>query len=594
MSSLFSTSKFARLAALLLALCACFHDRARAEAVNIPGVQVDSRSGIDLRISSCFKELTPAGFATLQIYIHNTSGQPRTWQFTFNSTSIGEDRFESNRDVTVPDNTEQTFEVLVPLPASTNPSYSYFTTNLQISVSGYGIVNNTAGMNTSYSTGRNLTDFILMSQALQVHSWGPLDQACTNQGLELAGSEFDPNYLPTDWRGYIGAGSLWITESEYHDLDPAPRNALREWILQGGTLVICTTSPHKQSDFGFQDEHPGYGHVKIVQWDGHELETFKVIPLITTRDHSLAANIANGYESRWDLANAVGHLIFNGWFIMLFVIGFGLVIGPVNLFRFAKSGRRHRLFWTTPLISIAGSVLLALVIVLQDGFGGSGRRLVLVELMPGDNDAIVTQEQVSRTGLLLSTRFDTEDKIFISPITNIVRPTGSYSTAAIKSKARTYVMDGKACSGDWFASRSVQAQLIQVIRPSRSRVEITAGTGGGAPSLLSSIENDLDRVFYIDADGKYWQSGGIAVGQKKTMTPATERDFDEWFASNTDAAGARITYQLGQSTKRRGYFYAVANEAGKDAVPTMPSIHWGDSKTIYLGPCAGDTGAVNP
>ena len=365
-------------------------------------------------------------------------------------------------------------------------------------------------------------------------------------------------------------------------------------IVQWGTLVICSTTPHQPADFGFHDDRPGYGHVRLIQWDGAVswIRT-RFCRFIISREHSLATSLAGGYESNWDLALQVGQLQFSGVFIMLFVLGFGLVIGPLNLFRFARSGKRHRLFWTTPLISIAGSLLLAVVIYLQDGIGGTGKRMVLVQLIPGDSEEVIAQEQISRTGLLISSRFATEDRIFISPISNIAPFTGPYSSG-VKFKARTYNITGADCSGDWFASRSVQAQLIEAIRPSRARVEIIPSANGAPPALLSSIENDLQQVFYIDDDGKYWEAGETRVGEKKPLRPSTQSDFDKWLGSNSGGAGARIKYLLSQGTRRRGYFYAAADDSGNDAVATLTSIYWGNTKTIYLGPCAGDTSGVKP
>lgn len=585
-------SKPVWLAVLAAFACLLLHARAPAEAPGIPGIEVDPHSGVEMKVTTSFKELTPSGFATLQVYVHNASGQPRTWTFDFNSSSSGVDHFHATKAITVQNNTEQTFELLVPLASSANPSYSYIMSNLQIGVSGYGVVAGTAGLGSSGSSGRTPTDFVLISQVLNERSWGPLEKTCTAKGSELTGAEFDPHYLPTDWRGYLGVGTLWITDSEYQGLDPVPRNAVREWITQGGTLVICSTAQRQATDFGFHDDRPGYGHVRLVQWDGRELDSGVVLPLILPREHSIGASLAGGYNGRWDMATSIGDVKFSGAFIMLFVLGFGLVIGPLNLFRFAKSGKRHRLFWTTPLISIAGSLLLTLVIFLQDGLGGTGSRLVLVQLNSGDNEAMIAQEQISRTGLLISSGFTTEDRIFISPISNLAYT--SPHSAGMKFKPRLYTINGPSCGGDWFASRSVQAQLIEAIRPSRSRIEIIPAANGASPALLSSIENDLLQVFYIDGDGKYWMADETRVGEKKPLRPSTEADFDQWLDSNTSGAGGRIKYLLGQGARRRGYFYAVANDSGNDAVATLTSIRWGNTKTIYLGPCAGETGGVKP
>lgn len=576
-----SMSHLLRMAALALCLAFAMPPAARAEVV-IPGVEMSPHSGIDMKFTSVFKLIPQAGYATLQIYIRNNSGQPHSWTFQFVGNSYPQ-VFRCERTLTVADKAEQTFEVLVPLGITNNTSYS--SNNIQISVNGYGIDKGTTNYNSSSSSGRSLTDFILMSQSLTVHSWGPLDKACEDKGLELLGCEFNPNYLPTDWRSYLGVKTMWITDTEWRGLDPIPRNAIRDWVFQGGWLTICSTNDAKAADYGFADGLPGYGRVFVEKWDGRELVPGRVVSQISSRDHSLVEHLASGYQTRWDLMGDIARMQFNGVFILLFVVCFGVVIGPLNFFWFAKTGRRHRLFWTIPLISVAGSLLLAGVIILEDGFGGEGNRMVLVQLLPGENEALITQEQISRTGLLISGDFKTEEKLFIVPISNLA-PIPSFPGMTSKGNHGTYTNNPLDCAGDWFVSRSVQAQVMQVTRPSRSRMELIPGANGGAPTLLSSVENNLTHVFYIDDSGHFWSTGEMRVGEKRTLQPSTEMEFTQWIRSSTTQAGARINFLLDQAHRRGGYFYASAEDAKNEAVATLPGIRWNKAATIYLGPCA--------
>src|SRR5690606_21574539 len=92
------------------------------------------------------------------------------------------------------------------------------------------------------------------------------------------------------------------------------------------------------------------------------------------------ASIASDFSTSWPLQQSYGSQEFRyGLFIGVLVL-FAIIVGPVNLFVFAKVGKRHRLFITTPIISLATSLLLVGLIILQDGFGGSGFRRVLMEV----------------------------------------------------------------------------------------------------------------------------------------------------------------------------------------------------------------------
>ena len=107
----------------------------------------------------------------------------------------------------------------------------------------------------------------------------------------------------------------------------------------------------------------------------------------------------------WKLRDAVAAPSLRALLVFGFIVAFGILVGPVNLYWLAGPKRRQRLFWTTPLISLAGSALLVALMILQDGVGGSGTRRVLAVMLPEQNKLALVQEQISRTGVLLGRSF---------------------------------------------------------------------------------------------------------------------------------------------------------------------------------------------
>ena len=183
------------------------------------------------------------------------------------------------------------------------------------------------------------------------------------------------------------------------------------------------------------------------------------------------------------MTKSVGPIPINAPFLILFIGLFAAVAGPVNLFVLAPATRRHRLFWTTPLISCAATLLLVAVILWQDGFGGRGERVMVTRLFPGQRQAVVMQEQVARTGVLLSRRFTVPEDLVLSPLKT--PGTGS----------RSYEQSGWAYGGDWFTSRSVQAQRAEAIVPSRAEIQLLPATAADAPPVVvSSIPATLREI----------------------------------------------------------------------------------------------------
>src|SRR5205085_2062238 len=125
-----------------------------------------------------------------------------------------------------------------------------------------------------------------------------------------------------------------------------------------------------------------------------------------------------------------------------------------NLFLLAPPGKRHRLFFTTPLLSVLGAVAVAGAIVFQDGFGGDGARRALVVFVPGENEAAIFQEQATHTGFLMRREFPLEDGLLCAVI-----PTEEALLINPTTPAQ-FVRDKGRATGDWFRNRARQAHLL--------------------------------------------------------------------------------------------------------------------------------------
>ena len=125
---------------------------------------------------------------------------------------------------------------------------------------------------------------------------------------------------------------------------------------------------------------------------------------------------SNGYSTNWPLHEKLGTQDFGTLITALLLVAFAVLVGPVNFFVFAGQGRRHRLFFTTPLISLGMSALLILYIVMKDGFGGDGYRVVLREVDQQENNSHLIQEQICRTGMLFSGSFELDNDLTITQV----------------------------------------------------------------------------------------------------------------------------------------------------------------------------------
>jgi hypothetical protein len=285
-------------------------------------------------------------------------------------------------------------------------------------------------------------------------------------------------------------------------------------------------------------------------------------------------------EPGWPIFKQMKEIGGSHTLILSFVLLFGTMVGPVNLFWLAPSNRRHRLFITTPLISLAGSLVLGALIFLKDGTGGSGIRFTAIQIFPEAHEENVIQEQIVRTGLLLGSRFTTSEDVAATPL--ILR-------------ARRFTRDdqqlsvsGKTYSGDWFRSRYTQAMQMKAVRPTRASITVVGHTSSGAPEIVSSIETSLETLVIADADKKLWEANDVPTGQKVTMHPADPKAVKQWWrdALNPAREGTRkhIADAIGANLdKLEGSFCASTGEGKNAMLGTLGSIHWQKSPTVYIG-----------
>jgi hypothetical protein len=402
-------------------------------------------------------------------------------------------------------------------------------------------------------------------------------------GLDLARA-------PDDWRGWSTFSSLLFDESEWIAMSAGQRKALLDWVGLGGRagLVVADASAGRLDRIGLPAADPdgrrrvGAGEIIALKSDGDTLDTVEVDRFLTGRRvHPKSDRLGDYLDtstgfSKWadgfrKLFDVFGPRRLPMAAILGFLAIFGLVAGPLNVMVLAGPGRRSRMFWTTPLISLAATAFLLGLMFLRDGVGGAGVRRVLGLLMPEQNGMAIIQEQFSRTGVLVGGSFPIREPSWMRPLGDLDVDEGLLE------------IDGRQRQGDWFKSRSDQAHLLETVRPSRAKVEFVAG-GDGKPAVISSIEVPLDRLFVIDEKGTYWTAADVGTGERKPLERSDADTYGRWFDGIASDAGPIRKAALDAVRNRRGHAYAEATGAAKVAVQTLGAIRWVDDKAAFVGP----------
>lgn len=588
------------LGALLLVAAA-----ARAQQ-NIVNEDLDPASGTRVQVRSVFDPLPPSGYAPMRIVATNGTRRDARWSFDFHSQTQHyrrQSEHDSSFALDVPARSTQSALFLVPLAVDYAASSSGGSGHmLRVGISGTGFdeapkfehENRSSGF-PSLALSESLAEFSITQLNKEVEAKLSSGHGRYYGGTMSFGCRFEPADLPDSWLGYSGFDFVLLSGADWQKLKPAVKRALYEWVRLGGNLHVYLSPGTYSESLGLPDiasagaHSVSLGKIVTLSWDGRTLPAFQTVSRYWSEEqrlHSLALH--HSKTGDWPLLGLLGTRSFASWQVIVFLVIFGLLVGPVNLFVLAPAGRRHKLFVTTPLLSIGASLVMVVLILLQDGTGGVGRRFVVVDLEPDEAAAYVTQEQVSRTGVLLGAGFEMRQPVLVEPLVMPDTPWAKLKNTP-GGQPTNLIQDGQERRGNFFQSRAEQGQVLRAAVSTRARLELKTGAApDAAPTLISALGFTVEELFYTDAAGAHWRlEKPLSTGQSATLVKADAVAKNPWLDAALDPAVSSLRKVLNDATtNRRSFFIAKARKAPDFTLGTLSSIRWEDDRIVIFGPVA--------
>jgi hypothetical protein len=454
-----------------------------------------------------------------------------------------------------------------PLPAILVRGFGGQNYNLSVELTGPGLpVGARQSLSGSLNAGQGATPPLATSAATDPILRGQFTTISGAAGTPLL-TLVDPATVPADWRVWSSFHSVVFTESEFAALDGARQSALRGWVAMGGSLDLV----QPDADAAPREQRLGAGVIRSVPaLNGRPVADLAPLLHLETAGNGLPERATLDLKET-TLGTEVADTGSSATWLITFLLLFAALIGPVNLWVFARGNHRHRLFWTTPALSLLGGLTLALVILVQDGIGGEGQRAAIVALVPGQNQAAIFQEQAARTGYLTQRAFNLADDVLLAglPVEGIVAP------------VRRQTREGGRAAGDWFLNRSRQAHLLRQLVPNRGRVEQVGSGANGAPVVESSLPVELKSFVLVDAQGRRWGAPEILPGKATTLTPAPDSARLSAALLGGSAAFSQVLEAV--TTDTAGRWMAYGGTSALAPIETLPSITWKESRVAYTG-----------
>jgi hypothetical protein len=567
------------------------------------GLAIDPTSGISVTTFTPFQDIPAFGNHPVEITIRNHSSRVGSWKVHAMMYSEGT-QVDFAQEITVQPKTTGSVTLLVPVRnwklAPDSSTYSWRSASLRISMTGPGIE---GGELSGYfqsersSTGSQLPSIPYTVISDSLIDWNSAKKDTVSLGKSFRGGVTAADRLPTDWRAYSGVSALVLDQIEFARAPTAVRESIDTFVRFGGDLLLVEAqtsgTPYQLS----YNEGHGAGRILRVQGSGDLMQFLSD----TTREQSFH----NTGSVLYSEANT-GVLKENPapgrqmGFVLLVIALYALMVGPVNLYLLAPDPHRYRLYFTTPLIALVTTWLLWISIIVKDGFGGSGGRAAMVHLLPSSQRALILQEQVSSTGILLSESFTTPDsklsEWYEVPAEFGDRyaggPPKSGQTGAITGYVQApslqparWNIEGNTYTNGWFETRRRKVHLTRSVQPTRASVEVTS-SANGAPKLRSSINSILDRVLYVDRTGRNWTAEQVRPGEAVTLQSLPSHDSSvpsQLRSSIKEHFGPSSWNVLADQFGRPGTFVAIGAGGAEFMTDSHPSIRWRDGMVVFHG-----------
>ena len=552
---------------------------------------LDERDGSRIEIRSVFDPLPSSGYAPLRIVATNGSGRDAVWHVEFNSQTQdyrNNNVHRSEVNLSLPARSTQTALFLAPLAVDYGDSSGYGQSGHVFSGSVTGPVVRSFS---SYSNRNAGFPAIAISKTLADGSLDRLNDelerkqkavSSPSRGDQVFGSRFVPADLPEDWLAFSGFDYLMLTDTDWQSLRPGSRNALLQWVRLGGRLHFYVTKL-PANGLPANDKAFSLGQIETLTWNGRSIPADETVARYWQGVERLEQlRLEHTRDSDWGPLAALGKRSFNSWQVIVFLVLFGVLVGPVNLYILAPSGRRHRLFLTTPLLSLGASLAMVGIILLQDGIGGIGARIVFINVEPAETTAYVTQKQTSRTGVLLGAGFELKQPALVEPLALPASDWVKLKTTH-DSQPVNLTLQATSRGGNFFQSRTEQAQMIRAAVSTRARLEVLPGaTPDAPPTLVSALGFTLDELYYAGPDGKMWMlKSPLTTGQKAELTVVEPGQMRAWWYKQSADLQNDSLEKLVDSLPN--HFFATAKSAPGFTQDTLSAIRWQEDKILVYG-----------
>ena len=337
----------------------------------------------------------------------------------------------------------------------------------------------------------------------------------------LARSDYETAAWSDNWLSYSCFDGLILTADDMADAPGPVREAIRRYVECGGALVITGSdripngwrASQIQMVEGMKEFAVGFGCMVLYPETNLKQLTVPALEVfwrIWTATHIPWRGLENSGDAnkQFPVIESV-NVPVRGMFF--FLLGFSLLIGPINLIILSRMKRRIWTLWTVPCVSAITCATIFTYFLLAEGVTPTSR-VESVTLLDEQSRHAVT---LARTAVYCpltpaeGLRFGHETE---------VTPMVSRRNWGKGSFRRIDWTRDQHLSGGWVTARVPMHFRIRKSEIRRERLRVSF-ENGGRPSVVNGFGEKIGRAVLADSSGRLYECRDVAAGSRSELTP---------------------------------------------------------------------------
>ena len=323
------------------------------------------------------------------------------------------------------------------------------------------------------------------------------------------------------WLSYTRFDCVVVNSDDMQGMKPEAFRAVRRYVEMGGMFVVLDArSPQLPKHWVEADERfaAGITHYRAVMGNAYIMPSGgnETAGIKSLRETML--RVANRYESIMrsteNNAETLERIVPMGLSysvpvrsLVVLVIFFALLIGPVNMLALGFWKRRVWLIWTIPLTSLVASFTVLGLVVFSEGIKTvtSVKSVTILDQRRGE---------AMTSGIVGFYRtFSPPGGIVYSNSTEVTPVVGNMEGLSLGLQTA----GSQHLTQNWIRPRIPSFFYLRKVASSNVRLVFDWGSGGSEPTVTNGLGVKISRLSVVSPEGKNYSVDALEPGQKVAL-----------------------------------------------------------------------------